>query len=61
MSYNSRTFKKLPPSHASHAARMANAMVKKGVPADEAVKTAHTAGKKSVPDHDPMREGYNKL
>ena len=40
MSYNGRSFKKLPPQHASQAARHANAMIKQGVDKQAAIKHA---------------------
>jgi hypothetical protein len=61
MSYNGRSFKKHTGAQGSQAARMANALVKGGTPAHEAVKTADKAAAKAKVVHDPFREGYNKV
>lgn len=51
--------KKLSPGQSSHAARIANAVLKRTGNEGEAVATANKImGRK---DHDPIREGYHKL
>lgn len=63
MSWTGRGFKKhnknLSPSQASHAARIANAVLKESGDEGKAIATANKIiGRK---DHDPMREGYHKV
>lgn len=63
MPWNGKSFKKhnkgLSGSQATHAARIANAILKQGGDEGMAIATANKIiGRK---DHDPMREGYHKM
>lgn len=51
--------KKLSPTQASHAARIANAVMKESGDEGKAIATANKiVGRK---DHDPIQHGYHKL